>query len=379
MSRQHKDSVILVVDDDPFVLHSASLVLGAYGYQVIAAENAREALDRFRSNPVDAVLTDVKMPGVSGIELLEQLRLLDPDIPVILMTAYADLEVAIDAVKKGAFDFITKPYKPDHLLHALEKAVRYRKLIQVEQDYRRILEEFNKEMETLIAERTMSLMALALADRVRNPAATISGTGKRLLAKEKLPERVREGLSDMVAEAERLDGIVGEFQEILKSRRSLFSYEDLNSITGSVAAIVVREAADRGIEMSVDLSTQPLRINAEKNLLRVAIFHILRNALEATPAGGSVSVSTRAEGEDVVLTIADTGSGIPPEEVSRIFDPFYSTKEHQFGMGLPLAKQIIEEHLGAIDVESEPGRGTAFRLRFPARWFEKVPFSEKAR
>lgn len=362
---------ILVVDDDPFVLDSASLLLGSYGNSVVSAPNGKEALSRFRGGTFDVVVTDIRMPGMSGIELLEQIRSLDPEVPVILMTAYADLDIAIDAVKKGAYDFIVKPYKPEQIIHSVEKAVKYNRLVRMETEYRRILEEFNQELETLVAERTMSLMALTVADRVRNPASAIGGTGRRLLEKEELPERVREGLQSIVDEAEKLDGIVRDFQEILKSRKSMFRYEDINAIVGNLLSLLGKEITDRGIRLEVCLTDEPLRINAQKNLLRVALFHILRNAIEATPAGGIITIATSGSGGKVMLTVSDTGKGIPREDIPHIFDPFFSTKEYKFGMGLPLVRQVVTEHLGEITVESRPGAGTVFVLSFPARWMEK--------
>jgi signal transduction histidine kinase len=108
----------------------------------------------------------------------------------------------------------------------------------------------------------------------------------------------------------------------------------------------------------------------QKQLVRVALFHIMRNAVEATSEGGRITVKTFEDGNNAVLTISDTGDGIPHEEIQKVFDPFYSTKKHSFGMGLPLVKQIISEHLGELKVESEPGKGATFMMIFPIRWKE---------
>lgn len=141
MNPHTKRPAILVVDDDPYVLESISSFLKEYGYSVISCEEAKEAMTKLQENRVDVVLTDIRMPMVSGIELLEKIHDLNPEIPVILMTAYAELDTAIDAIKKGAFDFITKPYKPAYLVHSVEKAVRYTRLLQIEKDYKETLED----------------------------------------------------------------------------------------------------------------------------------------------------------------------------------------------------------------------------------------------
>jgi putative two-component system response regulator len=132
---------LLVVDDDPYILESISSLLQEFGYAVYTSQNADDAMKMVREINFDLVLTDIKMPQVTGIELLQRIRAHNPQIPVILMTAFAELDVAVDAIKKGAFDFITKPYNPDYLLHALEKATKYTRFIQMEKNYKIMLEE----------------------------------------------------------------------------------------------------------------------------------------------------------------------------------------------------------------------------------------------
>src|SRR6185369_17142286 len=116
---------IFVVDDDRYVLESVTTLLREFGFTVISFDNGQEAVRRFASEPVDLVLTDINMPGMTGIELLEKIRYLDRETPVLLMTAYADLDMAVKAIQKGAFDFIIKPYRPPYLLHAIEKGINF--------------------------------------------------------------------------------------------------------------------------------------------------------------------------------------------------------------------------------------------------------------
>ncbi len=233
------------------------------------------------------------------------------------------------------------------------------------------LTELNQELETMVAERTMSLMALTVADRVRNPAAVIGWTCKRIIEKESVSEKLEENLKDVIDESEKLESIVKDFEAILKSKQSRFRYEDINEIVRGVVSIVEKEADEKDVKISVSLAEHPLKINTQKNLLRAAIFHIIRNAIEATPEGGRITVTTAGDDEKVMLAISDTGLGIPKEDIGRIFDPFFSTKLFRFGMGLPLVKQIVSEHLGEIKVESEIGKGTTFKMIFPVRWIEK--------
>jgi len=217
----------------------------------------------------------------------------------------------------------------------------------------------------------MSVMALTVADKVRNPASVIGWTCRRLIEKGSLPETLREDLKSVVDESEKLETIVRNFETLLKSKKSMFRYEDMNGIVSVVVSAIEKEALDKGVSVVVNLAEGPLKINTQRNLLRVAIFHVIRNAIEATPAGGEITVTTKVDRETVSLAVSDTGPGIGREDIEKIFDPFFSTKQFRFGMGLPIVKQVVSEHLGELRVESEPGKGTALTMVFPVRWMEK--------
>jgi putative two-component system response regulator len=137
----HTKHTILVVDDDNHVLESLLLLLTAYGYQVITANNAATALEKLRETDVDIVLTDIKMPGMDGIELAGKIHDLDPEMPVLIMTGFAEIEVAVNAVKRGAFDFIIKPLNPEYLIHSITKAATFRDLKDIERNYKQALQD----------------------------------------------------------------------------------------------------------------------------------------------------------------------------------------------------------------------------------------------
>jgi len=245
------------------------------------------------------------------------------------------------------------------------------KLMQEIESMNADLTELNQEIETIGAERTMSLMALTVADRIRNPASMIGGRCRRILKKDNLPEDMMDGLQQIMEGAEKLDKIVRDFESLLKERQSKFKHDDLNSIVEKVVPVIEKEAAFKGIKITTKISRDPLRLNMQKDLLRVAIFHIMKNAVEATSKNGEIEVETSKEDEKVILTISDTGYGIPDGEIDNVFKPFFSTKERGFGMGLPLVKQIVSEHLGDLVIESRAGQGSVFRMIFPTTWREK--------
>ena len=140
MNREN-NSLILVVDDNHFVLKSIPMLLQDCGFSIYACENAKDAMTALQNNEIEVVLTDIKMPEISGLELLEEIQNIYPEMPVILMTAYAELDVAVEAIKKGAFDFIMKPLNEEILVHSVKKAVNYNRFRQLEKRYKCMLED----------------------------------------------------------------------------------------------------------------------------------------------------------------------------------------------------------------------------------------------
>ena len=229
------------------------------------------------------------------------------------------------------------------------------------------LEEFNQAMETIVAERTMNIMAMSLADKVRNPATILGLLSEKMMEKE-MPGTLKESLLNIKAEAGKLEQIVREFQSMLRDRRAVFVYEDINETLESIIPLIKKEADRKGTKLFPDISEKPLKINMQRDLWRVALLQVARNAIESTPSGGEITIRTYAEKDNVIISVADTGQGIPEDEIERVFDPFFTTKMHRFGMGLSLVKQIVSEHMGTIHLESIKGKGTTFRMVFPARW-----------
>lgn len=137
----HNNLPILVVDDDQMSLNTACAILQEFSYSIIACTNVTDALEVIRHKPVSVVVTDIRMPGGTGLDLIAMVHKHDQELPVILMTGYAELDTAVEAIKKGTFDFLLKPYKPLQLIHAVKKAVRYRRLTQMEKNYKLELEE----------------------------------------------------------------------------------------------------------------------------------------------------------------------------------------------------------------------------------------------
>jgi signal transduction histidine kinase len=230
--------------------------------------------------------------------------------------------------------------------------------------------ELNREMEALVMERTMSEMALGIADGIRNPLHIIGGFSHRLLRKAAPEDPTRAWAEAIAQEARRLECMVERFEALAQRKESFFTQEDLNVVVRETLEMLLPEAEGKGLHLLVSYYADPIFCRINKHLVKVALAHLVRNAIEATPPQGEISCRTSAEKSLAVMTIEDSGRGIPPEVVAKVFVPFYTTKFGGTGLGMVFVRQIVEEHRGVINLESQVGRGTRVTIRLPLRFTE---------
>jgi signal transduction histidine kinase len=228
----------------------------------------------------------------------------------------------------------------------------------------------NKEMEALVMERTMSEMALGIADGIRNPLHVIGGFSNRLLKKTAPEDPARNWALAISEAAKRLEEMVARFENLAQDKKSFFSQEDLNKIIKAILEMLRPVFERRRVHLVTGFHPHPTFTQMNKHLLKVAIAHLIRNALEATSPQGEIHVSTRVNGTHTTLVIADTGRGMSPEVLNRIFEPYFTTKVGGTGLGMVFVRQIIDEHRGTITLTSEIGRGTTVTIQLPMRFGE---------
>ena len=227
----------------------------------------------------------------------------------------------------------------------------------------------NREMEALVMERTMSEMALGIADGIRNPLHIIGGFSHRLLKKTAADDPSRALATAIAEEAKHLDQIVGHFEALAEKKEAFFGQENLNAIVRDILEILKPEMEKKDIRLVSDLSSLPIVGRLNKHLLKVAIAHLVRNAIEATPQG-EIRVTTSMARQLAELIIRDTGRGMAPEVVARVFEPFYTTKVGGSGLGMVFVHQIVDEHRGEIALDSQVGKGTTVTIRLPLLFTE---------
>lgn len=240
---------------------------------------------------------------------------------------------------------------------------------ELEVTSREILE-LNREIEALAIERTMSEMALGIADGIRNPLHVIGGFSHRLMRKTSPDDPARDWAEHISQEAKRLEHMVERFEAMAQRKEAFFTQVDLNALVQDVLKMLQDEFSQKDIELITDLHTAPIYGRLNAHLLKAALAHLLRNATEATPPLGRIHVATTVEDYQAVLIIQDTGRGMSPEVAVKVFEPFYTTKVGGTGLGMVFVKQIVEEHRGAITLDSQVGRGTTVTIQIPLRFAE---------
>jgi signal transduction histidine kinase len=234
----------------------------------------------------------------------------------------------------------------------------------------------NREMEACVMERTLREIALGIDHGIRNPLCVIGGISHRLAKKPYDVNATREQAEAIAKEAKRIEEIVQRFDTLARRQDTFFTEEDLNLLVDSSLNVLRPEFKTKKINLLIDLFKSPLVVRADKQMLRVALSHLLRNALEATQPGGSILVRITQVKDRAVLMVKDTGRGMAPEVLEKVFIPFYTTKIGGTGLGMVLVHQIVDEHRGSISVKSKQGRGTTVTIILPRRFVEFPGISE---
>lgn len=218
----------------------------------------------------------------------------------------------------------------------------------------------------------LGTLLAGFAHEVRNPLSTIGLNLQLVLEDFREPEttrdkRTQKRLSTVEAEVRRLQKILEEFLSFARAPEPRPQPTPLNERLQAFVDFQQPEMKEHGLSLrfypGADVGTPPV----DWDHLQAAVGNLLRNARDATPAGGEILVSTVRDGDDVLLRVTDTGAGIPADVQGRVFEPYFSTKKAGTGLGLPTVRRIVEEHGGALTMESEVGKGTQFTMRLPAR------------
>lgn len=360
-----EQATVLVIDDELAIRDSCCQVLTKDGYRAETAINGDIGLRKIRDIKPDLVLIDLKMPGIGGMELLGKIDDIDPNIISVVITGYATIELAVEAIKLNAYDFIPKPFTPDQLRIVVERGLERRRLA---------IESARLQQEKEIMKENFITL---VSHQLRSPLASVKQYFVVLL--EGFTGDVASKQKEMIERASKhIDFLLQLINDWLDMSRieagnitKKFGPVDLILILSETLQLLIPLADARKVTIDLNLHDNLPMIQGDRESLKQAFTNLISNGIYYNREGGTVTVSTAEEGNDLTVEICDTGIGISEDNLHFIFEEFFRVKCKETqglngsGLGLPIAKRIIEAHNGSIRVTSEVGKGTTFCVTLP--------------
>ncbi len=361
----NKRPFVLVIDDEESMRDSCCQILTKDGYLCADAKDGLIGLEKTEELKPDLVLIDLKMPGINGLEVLGKVKKIDPNIIPVVITGYATVESAVEAMKKGAYDFLPKPFTPEELRIIIRRGMERRKLTLEAETLRR--------EKRLLEENFITMVS----HQLRSPLVSILQYFETLLAgmAGRVPDKQKEMIVRAKKRLERLLNLISDWLDMARinggSIVRKFKPLSLKGLLKKLVEFMHPLARENGISLKLEVLSDNALIQADRETLEQAFSNLINNALEFNRPNGSVKILIKEERDSVITEIQDNGIGIAKEHLPLIFDQFYreDRKEGQkkggTGLGLSIAKKIVGAHGGSIQVSSELGKGSTFTVFLP--------------
>jgi signal transduction histidine kinase len=343
------------------------------GFLVDTTSGAASAREKLISQAFDVHIIDLMLPDGSGMDLMLSILERDPWAVCIIITGFGSIEMAMQAMKQGAYDFLAKPFTSDELLVSVQQALERKRLRAIEAQTEQ-MEREKEELERL--DMVKSQLMLRLAHEVRAPIAAVQSYINLILAGyvgddemkptlSRVQERLQETL-DLVADLLELSQV----QHVGDQRTTERCPQDVAEILLEVSGLLGEQARQKRQNLKVEIQDRPL-IVAERGHIRAIWMNLLSNAIKYTPEGGHISVLLRVDNDTIIGAVKDSGIGVAEADLPNLFQEFFRTDEARAGsemgtgLGLPIVKQILDVYRGQIEVTSETGQGSLFRFTLP--------------
>lgn len=370
---------IIVIDDEQGIREGCRRVLIPEGFQIETAATLQEGREKIREGTFDLVLLDVMLPDGRGLDLLSTIQEVDPEIVVVIITGYATIELAVEAIKEGAYDFISKPFSSDQLLITVNQGLEKRRLsleakrLQDVEKEAKVLAREKEEMERLDQFKTE--FTTMVAHELRAPIAAVQSLLLSILKGFVPPEQEQMVLQRAIERTKELLELVNDLLNLAAARefdvRREWETLQLAQSLEQVVPLFQSQAESKDLTLTIDIEKNPI-IKADPDQMVQLWTNLISNAIKYTPEGGAVTVRLDEKNGWATGSVADTGIGIAPEDQEKIFDDFYRTPQAKkfsrlgTGLGLTLAKKIVEGYGGTIEVQSKLNEGSRFTFRIPS-------------
>jgi signal transduction histidine kinase len=365
---------ILLVDDEKDIREVLEITLSDMGYQVLTADNGETAWKTFKAEGPPIVLTDIKMPVMNGIDLLQRIKRENPEAEVIMITGHGDMDLAIKSLKHRASDFITKPINVDALEISLKRVEE--KIIT-----RKQLQEYTENLERLIREKTelqdnlsnLGLMVGSISHGIKGLLTGLDGglylLGSGLKANDLM--KIEEGGNILKMMVERIRRMVSDILFYAKERNLRRDEVDILTFANDVLRVVEPKSKTLNIALVKDFDFSVDKIHIDAGFVHSALINILENAIDACirndqKKNHKIVFSVKNDEKHLFFIVSDNGIGMDTETQDKLFTLFFSSKGQEgTGLGLFLSNKIIAQHGGSINVDSVQGQGSRFTIKIP--------------
>jgi signal transduction histidine kinase len=385
---------ILVVDDELSVREALRIIL-KNTYTVMLMDCAEAGLEYLKTHEVDLVFLDILMPGMSGLEALKIIKARPMPPEVVIVTATRTVKNAVDAMRHGAFEYVTKPFDVDEIKLIAERGIENHKLVvecsSLKQQMEREKDRFYKELEEKVRERTAELeeanrklrethAQLVRSEKLASLGELVAGVAHelnnkllpvlayaQLLKEQKFSDGILRYIDTIERSASAAAAVVGSLLNFARPSSATRNPVNLNGTMRETLSLLDYKIKNSNVRVSVDLEEKiPLTMADEKQIAQVFL-NIINNAFQAMESkGGELAIRSFRKGNDIIFSISDTGCGIPEDHLLKVFDPFFSTKgSGGTGLGLSVSHGLISAHKGEINVKSAVGKGATFTIRLP--------------
>ncbi len=348
---------ILIIDDEKIVLKSCLRILRRENYVIDTAVSGEEGLKRTEQENYDIVITDLMMPGIDGMKVLEVLREKQPEITVIIFTGFATVESARKALKMGAFDYIPKPFTSAELRDVVSNAIKAR--------------------EESSEAKMLDIMAI-VSHELKSPISAVHTTADTLYRGYfgKLEQEQQETIEAILRNCQYLEDIIRNYIDLSKMEiDNLESFKkEINLVDDVVQPVLDMPEHSKNMkhmDIVTGFEVSPM-VYGDPNLLRIVITNLVNNAIKYGMSGTEIGITLGEQEGNYLFSIHNEGVGISRDDIdNRLFKKFSRLKQtgtegvKGSGLGLYICKKIVEKHNGRIWVESEPGKGATFYFTMP--------------
>jgi signal transduction histidine kinase len=363
---------VLIVDDDANIREGVGDILDAAGFDTTLAGSGAEAVAKVKAASYDVILMDYNLTDGTGIDAIKQIRSLNADSQILMITGNASLDAAVKAIQESVDDFLQKPVNPDQLKRAIAKSVEK---LRLRQENRRLIADLKKANEQLgrLSDMKSKFMSMASHD-LSNSLMTLQVSFEMLAGTIKPDDDQRKRMAYISSGIGQISRLIEDLVDWASIEQGKFRLDlalvDPGAMVEEVLVGPQSRAAARGLALKAEIAPGLPKLSADKKRLFQVLNNLLENAIRHTPKGGAVAVRVSPDGAGVRFCVVDNGDGISPEDQARLFQSFFQgAGGHggRLGLGLSISREIVHSHKGRIWVESPGlGKGTAFLFTIPA-------------